>query len=138
MCTRTVSENMVDATQDASERNKGFRMKKLNMFSYFDWERFAEKKRFVSTGIQPWKDFESGEVIGTKVEAVIAQDGTSYGNKEGEIISNIYEKLTFKVPKKIDIPMNVEIRPVNVEATVYGDYRNQLSITAEDVEVIGK
>ncbi len=93
-------------------------MKKLNMFTYFDFNDFAKGKGFISTGIQPLKDFDSGKVIGTKVEAVIAQDNTSYGNNEGEVVSNLYEKLTFKVPTHIDIPMNVEIRPVNAKATV--------------------
>ena len=113
-------------------------MKKLNMFTYFDWEGFAKDKRFISTGIQPWKNFDSGEGLGTMVEAVIAQDNTFYNNKEGEIISNIYEKLVFKVNKNIDIPMGVEIRPLDVKATVYGEYRNKLSITAGDIEVVDK
>jgi hypothetical protein len=113
-------------------------MKKLNMFTYFDFDGFAKDKKFKSTGIQPLKDFDSGKVIGTKIEAVIAQDNTNYGNKEGEVVSNIYEKVIFKVAKHIDIPMNVEIRPVNAKATVYGDHRNQLSITAENIEVISK
>ena len=113
-------------------------MKKLNMFTYFDFDGFAKDKRFMSTGIQPLKDFDSGKVTGTKVEAVIVQDNTNYGNKEGEVISNQYEKLTFKVLKQIDVPMNVEIRPVRAKATVYGEHRNQLSITADNVEVISK
>ena len=113
-------------------------MKKLNMFTYFDFDAFANGKRFMSIGIQPWKNFDSGEVEGTKIEAVIVQDKTDYGNKEGEVTSNLYEKLTFKVPKEISIPMNVEIRPVNAEATVYGEYRNQLSVIAENLEVVGK
>ncbi len=113
-------------------------MKKLNMFTYFDFNGFAKGKRFMSTGIQPWKSFDTGEVIGTKVEAVIVQDKTDYGNKEGDVVSNLYEKVVFKVRLNIDVPMNVEIRPINAEATVYGDYRNQLSITAQNIEVVSK
>ncbi len=113
-------------------------MKKLNMFTYFDFDEFAKGKRFTSIGKQPWKDYDSGKIKGVKVEAIIAQDKTNYGDQEGEIINNIYEKLTFKVPMDIDVPMNVEIRPVNAIATVYGEYRNQLSITAENIEVISK
>ena len=84
-------------------------MKKLNLFTYFD-----------------------------KVEVVIAQDKTDYGVQDGEVVNNLYEKLTIKVPEKISIPMNVEIKPVNAVATVYGDYRNMLSVTAESIEVISK
>lgn len=124
--------------RDGIRKNEVIKMKKLGMFTFFDFEAFAKGKSFVSTGIQPWKVFESGEVIGTKVEAVIARDKTNYNCKEGEVISNLYEKVTFKLPMEIDIPINVEIRPINAEATVYGDYRNQLSITAESIEVVSK
>ena len=54
----------------------------------------------------------------------VAQDKTDYGLKDGEVVSNLYEKLVFKIPKVIEIPMNVEIRPKNPVATVYGDYQN--------------
>lgn len=113
-------------------------LKKLRNFLTFDYVGFAKGKRLLSVGQQPWKDFKTGEVLGTKVEAVIAQDKTDYGLKDGETVTNLYEKLTFKIPKVIEIPMNVEIRPKNPVATVYGDYQNQLSITAEDIEVLSK
>lgn len=89
----------MDVARDNIRKVKVITMKKLNMFTYFDWESFAKDKRFISTSIQPLKDFTSGKVIGTKVQAVIAQDDTFYDNKDGEIISNIYEKLIFKVKK---------------------------------------
>lgn len=111
-------------------------MKKLNMFTYFDFEAFAKGKRFMTIGQQAWKDYNSGEILGTKIETVIAQDKTDYGNQEGEVVNNLYEKLTFKVPMGMNVPMNVEIHLKNVEATVYGEYRNQLSLVAEDVEVV--
>lgn len=114
-------------------------LKKLRNFLAFNFVGFAQGKRFLSVSQQPWKDFKTGEILGTKVEAVIAQDKTDYGLKDGEVAcSNLYEKLVFKVPKVIEIPMNVEIRPKNPVATVYGDYQNQLSITAEDIEVLSK
>ena len=113
-------------------------MKKLNLFTYFDFDEFAKGKRFMSIGQQEWKDFKTGDVLGTKVEVVIAQDKTDYGVQDGEVVNNLYEKLTIKQPEKISIPMNVEIKPVNAVATVYGDYRNMLSVTAESIEVISK
>ena len=113
-------------------------MKKLSTFTHFDVKAFFEGKRFMSIGQQEWKDFNTNNVLGTKVEAVIVQDKTDYGLQDGEVASNLYEKLTFKVPKVITIPLNVEIRPKNAEATVYGEYRNQLSVIAEDIEIISK
>lgn len=124
----------------ALERKGGNKMalKKLRNFLKFDDVEFFKGKRLLSVNQQPWKDFKTGEVLGTKVETVIMQDKTDYGLKDGEVVSNLYEKLTFKIPKVIEIPMNVEIRPKNPVATVYGDYQNQLSITAEDIEVLSK
>lgn len=124
----------------ASERKEVNKMslKKLNKFLYFDFDSFAKGKRFISVGQQEWKDFNNGNILGTRVEIVIAQDKTDYGLAEGEIVNNLYEKLIIKVSKQITIPMNVEVRPINAVATVYGDYRNQLSVIAEDIEIISK
>ncbi len=113
-------------------------MKKLNNFLYFDFEEFIKDKRLMTIGQQPWKDFTTGNVIGTKVEVVIASDKTNYQNKEGEVVNNLYEKLIIKVPSNVDIAMNTEIIPINAIATVYGDYRNQLSIVAEEIKIVVK
>ena len=50
----------------------------------------------------------------------------------------MYEKLTIKIPKEINVPMNSKIRLINPTANIYGEYRNQLSVVAEDVEVLDK
>lgn len=112
-------------------------LKKLNNFTYFDIDEFVAKKKLVVICVQQWKDFESKKLIGTKIETVIILDRTDYGNSEG-IVNNLYEKLIIKVPAKIDVPINSEIRLINAEATVYGEFRNQLSIVAENVEVVDK
>ena len=109
-------------------------MKKLNKFTAFDWNAFAKGKRFVCTGCTEWNDFDTKEHLGTKVESVIAADSTDYG----EEVTNLYEKLTFKVSNDISVPLNVEIQPKGVVANVYGDYRNQLSCTAEDIAFAAK
>lgn len=109
-------------------------MKYLNQFLKFEWKPFADGKRFMCIGIREWKNHETKEHLGTKVDAVIMQDMTDYG-KDG---NNLYEKITFKICCDIDVPMNVEIIPKGVDATVYGDYRNQLSCMVEKIEVITK
>ena len=113
-------------------------MKYLNQFIEFDWVSFAKDKKFLAIGKKEWLDYNTKEHLGTKIEAIIYKDNTDYDIKNGEVVSNIYEKLTFKVPKDIEIPINTEIQPKNVEARVYGDFRNQLSIIAEDVIVVSK
>ena len=113
-------------------------LKKLSQFERFDAEGFFANLRLGSVGQSEWKDFESGEHKGTKIEIVVVEDKHNYKTANGEQISNIYEKLTVKVPKDIDVPMNVHVRLVNPQATVYGQYRNQLSVIADDIEVIKK
>lgn len=113
-------------------------LKKLSRFSFFDIDLFLEKKKLLTVGISEWKDYDTQNVLGTKVEVVIAADKSDYGAIDGEVISNLYEKLTIKIPKKLTLPMNAEVRLINAEAVIYGEFRNQLSITAEDIEVIGK
>ena len=43
-----------------------------------------------------------------------------------------------KVPKRIDLPLKSIIRLVNPNCTVYGDYRTELSVKADDVQIIKK
>lgn len=125
---------MVDATRDGIRKRGKIKMKFLNQYLKFQWEPFAEGKRFMCIGIRKWEQNEN--VMGTLVDTVIVQDKTNYG-KEG---SNIYEKLTFKVPHVVEIPANVEVIPHNVEAKVWGhgEFKNQLSCKADSIEVITK
>ena len=114
-------------------------MKKLNIFLHFDFAAFSKGKRFLTVGQKPWADYNSGEVLGTKYEVVITEDKTDYGVSGGEVsINNLYEKFAVKVPKDkaANVPMNVEVRLVNPRANVYGDFRNQLSVTADGLAVI--
>lgn len=112
-------------------------MKKLNQFVKFLFEDFSKGKVYRVIGVRPWIDYNTKELMGTKVEVVIAEDNTAYDTQNGETITNQYEKLTFKISKKdINIPMNARVIPVNPVAVVYGDYRNQLSVTADDIKVV--
>ena len=130
---------MLDVTKIASERKFIMSLKKLSRFQYFDIEGFLEKKKLMTIGVQEWKDFDTQKVLGTKIEVVITVDKTDYGTTGGEIVSNLYEKLTIKIPAKLsNVPMNAEVRLVNPEAVVYGEYRNALSITADNIEIVGK
>ena len=63
----------------------------------------------------------------------ITKDETEYVQREGESVNNLYEKLTVKVPKELKIPAGTKVSIKGGKATVYGEYRNQLSITAVTV-----
>lgn len=110
-------------------------MKGLNGFVTFDWVSFAEGKVFIVTGCSEWIDFDSKSHLGTKVDVVIALDRTPYKFKDGKEFSNRYEKISFKVQKDVSIPLDAKVMPKGVTATIYGEYRNQLSVKCEDIAV---
>lgn len=113
-------------------------MKKLNKFQSFNWEAFAKGKTFMATGCKPWIDFDSQKNQGTKVGYIIIEDKTDYGLQEGEDVSNVWEKGVIKIRKDINIPEKSIVQLKGVRASVYGEYRNQLSIEADEIVVISK
>lgn len=108
-------------------------MRFLNQFSKFDWQEFAKDKEFIVNGISEYKDYNTGGHLGTKVEVLIAKDDTVYKQPEGENQSNRYEKLILKVEKDINFPIGTAVIPKEVIASIFGEYRNQLSIKCTDV-----
>ena len=51
--------------------------------------------------------------------------------------SNLFEKFTVKVFKDINVPVGATVELVNPVGTVYGEFRNQLSVRADDVRIVG-
>ena len=111
-------------------------MKNLKQFVNFDLEAFLKGKRLVVTSVADWLDYESKKKLGTKVETVIFTDKTEYIQKNGQKISNQFEKLTIKVSKDVNVELSATVIPVGATATVYGDYQNLLSIKATDIQVV--
>lgn len=103
----------------------------------FDIIAFLMGKDLIFVGRSIWKDFETKAILGYKYELVIARDGTVYKlDKNGQQITNLYEKLVVKTPKNIDIPIGSAVTLVNPAATLYGEFSNQLSIKADDIKVV--
>ena len=112
-------------------------MKKLSKFLKFDCQAFLNGKVLMVVGTAPWTDFDTKKVCGTTVEAVICKDETDYELNPGEQVSNLYEKVKIKVGKNdLKIPIRARIELVNPVGTVYGDFRNQLSLRCDDVRII--
>ena len=111
-------------------------MKYLSQFLVFDWERFNQGKQYVATGVSEYTDYDTGNHLGTKVDAVIISDKTPYKQKDGSTGNNRFEKICFKCSKDVNVPLDARIDPKGVVATVYGDYRNLLSIKCEDIVIL--
>ena len=114
------------------------KLKHLTQFVRFNWDSFAKDKRFMTTGCSPLNDYETKEHIGTRVEVVITTDNTVYKQKDGENTTNRFEKLVFKVKKDIEIPLDSYVVPVNPVAKVYGEFKDNISITCDDIQVLSQ
>lgn len=113
-------------------------MQGLIQYLRFDWKAFFAAKTLSIVSCGPLTDYNTKQVIGSKITAVIIRDDTPYKPKsDGTKISNLYEKIVVKVPNKtVNLTPGTVVEIVNPVATVYGEYRNQLSITAEDVHEV--
>lgn len=113
-------------------------MRYLGMFTHFDLDAFLAEKTLIVTEVSDWFDYEDkSKLLGTKISTVIYEDSTFYGNNNQK--SNRFERLVIKVPKKIDVtdvPLDSRVVPVNGVAKIWGEHHSNLSITADDIEVI--
>lgn len=118
-------------------------LKKLNKFQKFDVNAFLGESQFLLTKIEEWKSGEDADhlqLLGTKVTGVIAVDGADYGNDLRNV--NRGESLVVKVQQPVSAfegwkPFGTFFKITEVtKASVYGDYRNQLSVTVPNLERI--
>lgn len=114
-------------------------MKGLRQFLVFDCVRFFQDKSLVVVTISDLTDYDSSATIGKRVECAIIRDDTAYSpGKDGKTPTNLYEKIIIKIkyPNTVNVSVGDEVTLVNPVGTVYGDYSNKLSISAEGVEAI--
>lgn len=118
-------------------------MKSLNQFVNFDHNAFLRGKLLVFVSEKEYQKYEDGNPVGReglRVELIIMKDETQY--KDGRTQDNLYEKMYVKVPTpktSLGIELNQPVKVVNVfKSSVYGKYRNELSLTAENVVPLEK
>lgn len=113
-------------------------MNNLNQFTRFDAAAFLAGKKLQYVDQSNWVDHDSGALLGTRVDLVIIEDKTSYKAKADgtPARTNRFEKLTVKVPGAVSLPEDAMVELVNPTGTVWGEYRNQLSLKADEVREI--
>lgn len=108
-------------------------MKKLNLFTKMMIDEFLEGKVLMAMKSEEAIDFSTKEIIGAKYTILIWKDECPH--YDGNDVSNAGETFSVKVkgarPKKITQPIAVEL--VDPSGVIFGDFRNQLSVTAKDV-----
>lgn len=113
-------------------------MNNLGQFTRFDAAAFLAGKKLQFVDKSNWLDHDTGALLGTRVDLVIIEDGTAYKPKADgtPARSNRFEKLTVKVPGAVSLPEDAMVELVNPVGTVWGEYRNQLSLKADEVREI--
>ena len=107
-------------------------MKGLAKFLRFDTAAFLRDKELQITARSELVEYGTGQHQGTKFTVAITADKTMYpSGKDGTgEYSNLFEKFTVKVFKDINVPVGATVELVNPVGTVYGEFRNQLSVRA--------
>ena len=92
---------------------------------FFDTPAFLRGKRLEVTGVSKWLDYDTKATLGSKLAVIIT------------VINNKYQPIAVKVRKTdLNVPVGAVVELISPTGTVYGQYHNQLSITADDVKVI--
>lgn len=113
-------------------------MHNLGQFLEFRTQDFLRGKKLQFVDKSNWVDRDTGALLGTRVDLVIIEDGTEYKSKADgtPARTNRFEKITVKVPGAVSLPDDALVELVNPVGTVWGDYRNQLSLKADEVREI--
>ncbi len=120
-------------------------MKKLNLFNKFDYEAFAKGKVIYAIASEEKYEYVDGKVSDkfahTVYKCAIVRDNTEYINPHTKEkftdVSNEGEALNIKVNGRAKSfkPMS-QFKLVNPRATIWGEFQNNLSVTADDIEFI--
>lgn len=110
----------------------------LSAYDKFPFEEFVKDKKLEVTDLKSWLDYETGRRLGTTVTVSIAEDNSEYPTSAvGEVKDNYRQVFSVKVRKdNIAVKRDDVVRFIGVEAKIIGDYRNQLSVKADDVVVV--
>lgn len=114
---------------------KGMLLMYLHPYDTFPFDNFAKGKKFEVTEMKPWLDYDTGRRLGTTVTVSIAEDNSEYPpSANGEVRDNYRQVFNVKVRKETVAVNRFDlVRFVGVQAKIYGEFRNQLSVEAEDV-----
>lgn len=112
-------------------------LKGLRQFVVFDANKFLKGKELLLMNEEDLVDYDSNKVVGAKLKVIIWSDNTSY-KKEGT--TNEGSELTIKIlgikAQNIDQNNRGFISLKNPKGSVYGDFQNQLSLSADGFEFL--
>lgn len=115
-------------------------MQKLNNFTYFNLSEFLENKILEIANIKEHRyyvDGQPGDIDGVTLTVAIVKDSTDYGIPG---ISNLYQTFNIIINgARLENVLSIYKPGARIgiakysKATVYGNYRNQLSVKCNDI-----
>jgi hypothetical protein len=110
-------------------------MKRLSEFMYFSLEDFLADKRLVYLKAAPWNEGEGQAMSleGSRVTVQIIEDNTQYAKDVDNFGAQFIVKVRGMSPAAYGKwkPLQTEVVITDVEkATVWGEFRNELSVIA--------
>lgn len=115
-------------------------LRNLSHFTAFNASQFLSRKELRFVAVTRWVEkTDTGSEVekGVRVSLLIYKDNSEYPNDR----TNLGEQITVKVPFasledfSVFQPMVTICEVTNIEkAVIYGEYRNQLSLTASVIE----
>lgn len=112
-------------------------LKGLRDFQKFDVMEFLTDKKLLLMGAEPWKDYQSGSILGVRIKTIIWVDRTQYNKPD---VTNEGSELDIKLPNAVpDQFIDIKRKFItlnNPVGVIYGQYQNQLSIKADSVEIV--
>ncbi len=111
-------------------------MRGVHQFEHFEQEEFGATKDYTVTGVSEWLSYEEKKPMGWAISTIITRDDTQYRVKDGQSISNLYQPQVFKCFQKPDVKIGDIVEPVEPVATLYGQFRNQISVKCKTMRVV--
>jgi len=110
--------------------------KKLGLFQHFEADKFLKDKTLLALAVEPFVNDDKIQ-IGYKVTVVVYDDSTDYGNSDVTNAGDSYKvKIQNMQMNQFELPVMVKlVKPIG---TVYGDYREKLSLSAENIIALEK
>ena len=110
--------------------------KKLGLFQHFEADKFLKDKTLLALAVEPFVNDDKIQ-IGYKVTVVVYDDSTDYGDADVTNAGDSYKvKIQNMQMNQFELPEMVKL--VKPTGTVYGDYREKLSLSAENIVSLEK
>lgn len=111
--------------------------KGLREFEKFDSNGFLKDKVLRLMKSEVLQDYSTNKPLGSQYTIIVEEDHTKYQKEDTSNLGDRYVvKVLDKEPLKITSPVFVKL--IEPEIRIYGDFRNNIAISAKDIQIINR